>query len=159
MPAATVRLNVETLDPRNAPSDLVGNTPATTDWLGEPADADWLPAYVGWASTSPQGGDEATVGVDGNAKPVITEFKLAINPGWVGVFSGKVTDESVSTVTIRFGGSPDCLQQVTTSVTAGGTFSFQGQLVMPGDTGTAWAEPVDAVGSVGDPWEVPVFGG
>lgn len=149
MTPPTVRLSVEALDPRNAPSDLTGNVPATTDWMGNQTDTNWLPAFV---APAPGGGND-------NAPPVLSDFKLTINPGWVGVFTGKVTDESVTTVTVRFGGSPGCLQQKTTGVAADGTFEFQGQLSAPGDSGTAWAEPVDAQGLVGDYREVTVFVG
>lgn len=157
MSVSTLCLRLEALDARNAPSALVGNTPATTDWMEDPADTSWLPAYVALASTPP--GVPTPGGGNDNVKPVITEFTVTINPGWVGVFSGRVTDESVNTVTVRFGGSPDCLQSATVDVDDDGTFEFQGQLVVPGDTGTAWAEPVDAQGLVGDYVERVVFVG
>lgn len=155
MVATTTRLFVETLDPRNAPSTLTPGNTASTDWLAAPADTGWLPAYVAPAST-PSGITNPGSGSD-NQKPVLDEFTLQINPGLVGVFSGRVTDESVSTVTIRFGGTPDCLQEKTTTVAADGTFTFSGQLYAPGDSGTAWAEPVDAQGLKGDYREVVVF--
>lgn len=156
MTAPTVRLSVESLDPRNAPSDLTGNVPATTAWLANQPSANWLPAYV--AAVAPAQTTNPGSGSD-NAPPVLTEFTFAINPGWVGVFSGKVTDQSVTTVTVRFGGSPECLQQKSVGVAADGTFEFQGQLHAPGDSGTAWAEPVDAQGLVGNSREVTVFVG
>ena len=157
MTVSTVRLGVETLHPRNAPSSLTDANTATTDWLGEPADTDWLPAFVAPASNPP--GIPTPGGGNDNQPPVINNFTLVINPGLVGVFSGRVTDEAVGTVTIRFGGSPQCLQEQTTSVAADGTFWFEGQLRATGDSGTAWAEPVDAQGLVGEYEEVFVYVG
>lgn len=157
MTDSSVRLGMETLDPRNAPSSLTDTNTATTDWLGEPADTDWLPAYVAVESAQP--GVPSPGGGTDNLSPEIHNFTLVINPGLVGVFSGRVADESVSTVTIRFGGSPQCLQEQTASVAADGTFSFEGQLRAIGDGGYAWAEPVDAQGLVGRYEEVFVYVG
>ena len=149
MPVSNVRPSLERLHARNAPSDLGGNSVASPDWMTDPSDP-WLPGFV-----APPAAEEPS----GNRKPTLTDFEVTINPGWVGVFSGRVTDESVTTVTIRFGGSPECLDEQTTTVNADGEFSFEGQLRAPQDAGFAWAEPVDAQGLVGDYKEVAVFVG
>lgn len=137
MSALKVRLGLEVLDRRNAPSDLGGNAVASTGWMPDTTEGDELPAYVGYSRNNPPA----------NAAPTIVDFKVTVGVGNVGQYSGKVVDEAASGLTVTLSGVQDCIDpDVTVTTDADGKFTFQGQLRPTLDTGYAYADVSDAQG-------------
>jgi hypothetical protein len=132
------RLLMEVLDARNAPSNLVGNDVANTDWM-TPADSDAPP---------PVYGDEYQ---GANVAPKITNFKVTVGANNVATFSGTVVDEAAAGLTVTLTGPQGCLQPggVAVVTDANGNFSWQGTVAPTVDTGTVKATVTDPHGLTG----------
>jgi hypothetical protein len=148
MSALNVRLGLEVLDSRNAPSDIGGNAVASTDWMTDPTEGDKLPAYVGYSRNSPPA----------NAAPVILDFKVSVGVGNVGKYTGTVQDEAPAGLTVTLSGAQDCIDpDVTVTTDANGKFTFQGQLRPTLDVGYAYADVSDAQGAAAQTASYMVF--
>lgn len=135
--APNVRLGLELLDCRNAPSDLGGNAVASTPWMENAAKDDELPAYVTY--------EEKTL--PANAAPVIVDFTVTIGVGRIGHFTGTVQDEAPGGLTVTLSGVADCVDpDVTVTTDADGKFAFEGQLRATVDSGYVYADVSDAQG-------------
>ena len=135
------RLGLERLDDRSAPSSLVGNAVATTDWLDQTPKDD-LPAYRGES-------DSGT-----NEKPVIVKFTVTVQSGNWGVFTGTVLDENPCNLTVTLTGVAQCVADgVTVTTDASGNFRFQANLRPALDCGMVYADVSDALGAAADPAE------
>lgn len=140
------RLGLERLDDRNAPSSLAGNAVASTDWLPV-ATNDSLPDYSAASYSDPNPNP------DGNLKPVIGNFRVTVEPGFQGRFSGKVVDENPAGLTVTLTGPQGCLGGAagkTVTTDAEGNFVFLGQLVTGVDCGVVSADTTDAQGAAAD---------
>ena len=140
------RFGLERLDDRNAPTALAGNAVATTDWL--PASlTDSLPDYSAASYGDPNPNP------DGNLKPVIENFRVTVESGFMGRFSGTVVDESAAGLTVTLTGPQGCLGGAagkTVTTDAEGHFVFVGQLVTGVDCGVVSADTTDALGAAAD---------
>lgn len=136
--ARRTRLALERLDDRNAPSSLIGNAVATTDWLGQTPKDD-PPTYFG----------ETNPGT--NLKPVIVNFSVVIQTGNWGVFTGTVQDENPGNLTVTLTGAAQCVANgVTVTTDASGNFVFEAQLRPVLDGGKVYADVSDAQGLAAD---------
>jgi hypothetical protein len=133
---APTRLGLERLGDRNAPSSLVGNAVATTDWL-IPKEVSPLPAaYIAKGTPPAQ-----------NQPPAFASFEVVVGSGSVGTFRGTVTDENPANLTVTLSGAPLCVQNgVTVTTDANGNFEFQGNLRTVLDCGRVYADVSDAQG-------------
>lgn len=133
---ARTRLGLECLDDRNAPSSLVANSVATTDWLFQPALGQLSNTHASYSNSGGQ-----------NQKPAIVGFEVVIGSGSVGTFRGRVLDENPAYLTVTLCGAPLCVSGGTTVTTdAYGNFEFQGNLRPVLDSGTVYADVTDAQG-------------
>jgi hypothetical protein len=136
-----VRLGLERLDARNAPSSVVGNAVASADWLPPPDATGQMPAYVG-----PDVGGSGAQPVP-NGKPVINNFTVVLLNGGVARYSGTVSDENPAGLSVQITGAQGCLGDGRTVTTdAEGYFEWDGAVRPTVDTGLAYADVSDAQG-------------
>jgi hypothetical protein len=139
------RLGLELLDTRNAPSSVVGNAVASADWLTDRDSFDWMPAYVGKYDAEPVTAPPA------NTKPVINNFRVQPLDGGIARYSGTVSDESPSGLSVLITGVQACLGNGQTVVTdAEGYFQWEGSVRTTVDAGPAYANVSDAQGLAAD---------
>lgn len=137
----SVRLALEMLGARNAPSNVVGNSVASTDWLTAPEPADQLPAYSGTYDGG-SGGQSPP-----NNQPVINNFRVVLINGGLARYSGTVSDESAAGMSVVITGAQACLGNGKTVTTdAEGYFQWDGPVQQTVDAGPAYADTTDPQG-------------
>lgn len=143
--ARSSRLALERLDDRTAPSSVVGNDVATSDWMPNPTTPIVWGILPDGGGLSPQGESSA------NQKPVIVNFRVVITAGSEATYSGTVQDENPAGLAVRLTGAQGCLGSGKTVITdANGNFTFKGAVRVMVDTGWAYADVSDAQGVPAD---------
>lgn len=124
-----VRLGLESLDARNAPSGY------HTDFYGESESNPNVPQVFGYYRQEVEGA------------PQITNFVASARIGGIWEFSGDVVCDSPGGLTITFGGEPESLQGVTVVTDENGHFTLTISLLTDGsDDGLATAQTTDSEG-------------